>query len=870
MALISLVLLLHWWTDKSSAIDTLVPRCALPSLNMEAYSMDGDVIFGGIAPFHVESFFPASNLRFQDIPAPRFCQSPSIDSYLAILAMVFATNEINRNAELLPKTNLGFKIFNSCGSDAVPIAMTLQMLSGRNKTTPNFICCSTPKMIGFIGDSRSSSAVAMARVLGVNRVPQISHGAALPALSDKTQFPSFLRTVTSVDIQPLALVQLLLIFKWTWIGILISNNDVCLQGSQMLKEEAEKRRICIEFFETLPTVPSRGSLDHFLRILLQSTATVIVCYAYDVHILPILKEMSVLGFSGKVWIGITSLMPSPLFSPRELWKMLNGTLGMAVPNSDIPGFKEFIYGIIPSKNPGDIFLTKIWEQIFSCIWMGELKKTGPGNTLNWTRHCSGTESLQGLDSSVLAAKFTFAAYNAIYALAQALHDLISCKPQEGPFANNSCADPQNFQPWQILHYAKNAHTRSSAGIVALFDANGDSPPFLDLLYWHMTSSNTSSFEKVGTYDGRAPAGNQLTVNISAIHWGGKYTEVPKSVCSESCPPGERISAIAGRPTCCFQCLPCAEGTISNHSDSLDCMKCPDDQWSNRRRDACIPRTIEFLSFEEPLGFILVLISVLFFLNTTWVFWVFRWYHQTAVVRANNLQLSYILLVGLMLCFLCSLFFIGQPRRVTCMLRQVIFGISFSLCVSCLLAKTSIVVIAFRATKPNSTLKKWIGPKTSYSIVLVSSLTQSTIGAIWLWTSPSFPELNTNDLYGKIIAECNEGSIVLFYCMLTFMGILACICFVVAFLARNLPDTFNEAKFITFSMLVFVSVWLSFIPAYISTKGKYLVAVEIFAILSSGAGLLYGIFAPKIYIIFLRPEMNTREYLMSKSKSDKNK
>lgn len=689
----------------------------------------------------------------------------------------------------------------------------------------------------------------------------ISPGAALPILSDKFQFPSFLRTVTSVDIQPLALVQLLLLFGWTWIGILISNNDICLQGSQKLKQEAEKRRICIEFFETLPTVPNRSSLDHVIRIMHRSTATVIVCYAFEVHILPLMKELAVLGFHGKMWIGITSSMPSLMFTTRELWEMLNGTLGMAVSSREIPGFREFIYGIHPSQ---DIFRRRFWEHVFSCTWRLDLNTTGEENASTGERLCSGSENLQGLDPSVYNTRFTFSAYNAIHALAQALDDLISCKHQEGPFVNNSCADAQMFLPWQMLHYVKNAHMKNSAENEPFFDANGDSPPSLDLLYWHMTSSNTSSFERVGIYDASAPAGKQLIVNISAINWGGKYAEVPRSVCSESCPPGQRISADPGHPPCCFHCLLCSDGSITNHTDSLDCMKCPDDQWSSLEKDRCIPKETEFLSFEEPLGLMLVLISVFFFFNATWVMWIFLRYRHTPVVRANNLQLSYVLLVSLMLCFICPLVFIGLPRKVTCMFRQVILGISFSLCVSCLLAKTITVVIAFRATKPNSNLSRWIGSRTSSSIVLVSSLTQSAIGAIWLVTSPPFPQLNTKSMNGKIIAECNEGSIVLFYCMLTILGLLACISFVVAFFARNLPDSFNEAKLITFSMLVFVSVWLSFIPAYLSTKGKYLVAVEICAILASGAGLLYCIFAPKIYIIFLRPEMNTKMYLISKS------
>ncbi|XP_069068355.1 extracellular calcium-sensing receptor-like [Pleurodeles waltl] len=687
---------------------------------------------------------------------------------------------------------------------------------------------------------------------------QISFAASLATLSDKRLFPSFLRTVTSVSFQPGAVVEVLLHFGWTWVGVLASNNEFGIQGIQNLKKEAEKKDICIEFLETLPT---QSSLSHIVTVIRRSSAKVIVCYAFAAHIIPILREVTVQGISDKVWLGIGSWFSTTVMSKRDLWETMNGTLGLSGYSGQIPGLKKFLYSIHPSKITGDIFLKSFWEYAFTCTLLGGL------NTTDGRGMCTGKENVTLLDSSlyeVHSFRHPYYAYNAVYLLAQALHDLLSCKPQEGPFINNSCADPQNFHPWQMLHYVKNSCIRNSAGEEVFFDANGDSPPLMDLLYWHMTSRDTSQFVKVGTYNANRPPGYKLTINNSAIYWGGKYPQVPLSVCSKSCAPGYRKSLIEGRPRCCFSCVPCPDGSINNQTDSIYCVKCPEDQLSNNEKDSCLPKEIEFLSYGEPLGFIFSLLSLFLFFNATGTFCIFIRYRHTPVVRANNLQLSYILLVALMLCFLCSLVFIGQPRKVTCMFRQVIFGISFSLAISCVLAKTITVVIAFRATQPNSNLRRWIGSRTSSSIVLLCSFIEIAIGVIWLLTSPPFPELNNNATYWKIGAECNEGSISMFYCMLAYLGLLACISFGVAFLSRNLPDSFNEAKFITFSMIVFVSVWLSFIPAYLSTKGKYLVAVEIFAILSSGAGLLYCIYAPKVYIIFLRPEMNTREFFARKS------
>ncbi|XP_073522673.1 vomeronasal type-2 receptor 26-like [Phyllobates terribilis] len=303
----------------------------------------------------------------------------------------------------------------------------------------------------------------------------------------------------------------------------------------------------------------------------------------------------------------------------------------------------------------------------------------------------------------------------------------------------------------------------------------------------------------------------------------------------------------------------ADGLSSTNSEI--CQKCPMIEWPNLEKTKCIPKLYEFLSYKDKIANFFCFTVILCCAMTWYTLRKFILYWDTPLVKANNRTLSFILLVSILLSFVCIFLFLGRPLDITCILRQTLFGIFFSIAISSILAKSIIVCIAFKATKPSSPWRKCTGVILPNLTVLVCSSFQLLICVSWLVMCPPYHEFNMSTYPDTIIIQCNEGSDIWFYSMLGYLGFLAAVSFVLAFMVRTLPDSFNEAKCITFSMLVFCSVWIAMIPAYLSTKGKYMVALEIFAILTSCAGILSCIFFPKLHILLVNPKINTRKHVL---------
>ncbi|XP_066485695.1 vomeronasal type-2 receptor 26-like [Tiliqua scincoides] len=761
--------------------------------------------------------------------------------------------EINKNAHLLPNKTLGYKVLDISSNTMGNCLGTMDFLFTGQRNPLNYHCGRKKRLLAIIRGLTSHNANQMPHILSVYKIPQI-----VP-----NEIPPY-------D----GIIRLLKHFGWTWIGAIVSDDDGGEIFLRTLRPRLLQDSICFAFQEIIPTLEQPfiqlNILDEELQrmhsVLSRTESNVILVHGESrsmegLRMVLYFREVAQKCPLEKVWIitaqwDFASVTQPDAFTPQSL----NGTLSFAHHTTDMKQYEKFLETINPYQSELP-YIHLFWLLSFLCNFSW-VRFPLPG-----IRNCTGEEKLSNLPTSMFVMQMpgqSYSIYNAAYAVAHALHAVYSSRFKQKAMKDTGTWNSQHVHPWQLHFFLRNIRFNNSAGEEIFLDEDGKFPPGYDIM--NTITFHNMSYRQVcvGRVDPHGPEGSKFTISGSDIVWNHKFDQgLPRSTCVESCHPGQSRIVHQGKQICCYSCTPCSEGRISNQRDAEDCHTCPEDQYPNMKQDRCIPKLVTFLSYEEPLGISLTSIALFFSLITVLVMWTFVKHRDTPIVKANNWSVTCALLTSLLFCFLCSFLFMGRPERVSCLLRHTVFGIIFSVAVSCVLAKTITVVLAFMATKPGNSMRKWVGKRLAASVVILYSLIQAGLCAVWLATSPPFPELDMHSYIDQIIVQCNEGSVLMFHIVLGYMGLLAMISFTVAFLARRLPDSFNEAKLITFSMLIFCSVWVSFVPAYLSTKGKYMVAVEIFSILASSAGLLSCIFLPKFYILILRPELNTREQLVRK-------
>ncbi|KAM3855456.1 vomeronasal type-2 receptor 26-like [Vipera latastei] len=810
-------------------------------------------------------------------------------SFQMFLALMFAVKQVNNDFVLLPNITLGFHIYENRQTERNSSLFSLSLLSTRGQIVPGYKCDQQDHLLSVIGGDNPKSSMVMASIFSIFKVPQnYQHILALAfAIQEINKDPWLLPNITLgfriyEENQYASMAQDVSLSLLSSRGKLFPNYKCDIQHDLLSVLGGLNSRISYQmasifsnfkisqlgyrfsdsvlrdkiqfptFYQIDPQyhlqnaaivqlllyfqwnwigiiVQKSESSDHFIQIFDATLAQNDICIQFVIQILPQITVFNVLHREQKYL----------------LWTILNNDAQTVIISGDSNSMQSLIVSLYIYEEENHTTSGKVWilttQWEFSAIgyhydWV---KLKSLHGALSFTVH---TNPVPGFKDYLWALN-PYERHGDIF-LPEWWEVVFDCE-----FLNAGLASPDGRR---VCTGQENLDTLPAS----VFD--GKMTGFSYSIY---NAAYSMAHALHAAYTLESQRALKRGRNKPHLFYVKPWLTKPFSRCVKHCLPGQVRKVAVGRPSCCYECISCPEGTISNQTDSAHCDPCPKDKYPDKDKEHCIAKKIHFLAYQDILGHTLVSLTLFLFLITLGVLAIFIKHRDTPIVKANNRDLMYILLVSLLLCFLCSFLFIGRPRKLTCLFRQTTFAILFSLAVSSVLAKTVMVVLAFMATKPGNRAKKFLGKPLTNSIVLACLLVQVVLCATWLVTYPPFLNLDFHSFVREIILECNEGSASMFYTVLTYLGFLALISFTVAFLARKLPDSFNEAKFITFSMLVFCSVWITFLPTYMSTKGKFMVAVEIFSILASGAGLLACIFFPKCFIILLRPHLNCRESII---------
>uniref|UniRef100_H3CAU6 Glutamate metabotropic receptor 6 n=1 Tax=Tetraodon nigroviridis TaxID=99883 RepID=H3CAU6_TETNG len=373
----------------------------------------------------------------------------------------------------------------------------------------------------------------------------------------------------------------------------------------------------------------------------------------------------------------------------------------------------------------------------------------------------------------------------------------------------------------------------SAGTSVLFNENGDAPGRYDIFQFQMSNRSHAGYHGIGqwtnhlrlnvrrseTRESAAPVSPHLSAcQLEEMQWSGGDRSVPASICSLPCRPGERKKMVKGVP-CCWHCELC-DG-YQHQLDEFTCEACPSDMRPAPNRTTCLPTPIIKLEWNSPWALVPASLAVLGILATSAVVITFIRFNDTPIVRASGRELSYVLLTGIFQIYLITFLMIAEPGVAVCAFRRLLLGLGMAITYSAMLTKTNRIYRIFEQGKRSVTPPKFISPASQLIITFVLISVQVLGVFVWFAVVPphtiiDYEELrppNPNLARGILKCDMSDLSII---CCLSYSIVLMVTCTVYAVKSRGVPETFNEAKPIGFTMYTTCIIWLAFVPIFFGT------------------------------------------------------
>ncbi|XP_024148740.1 metabotropic glutamate receptor 7 [Oryzias melastigma] len=824
---------------------------ALPQETYGPHSIrtQGHLTLGGLFPVHSRGVdgTPCGDLKKEN-------------GIQRLEAMMYALDQINQDEQLLPNITLGARVLDTCSRDTFALEQSLTFVQALiTKDTSDVKCTNgeppvfvkPEKVVGVIGASASSVSIMVANILRLFQIPQISYASTAPELSDDRRYDFFSRVVPPDSFQAQAMVDIIQALDWTYVSTVASEGSYGEKGVEAFTQlSKEAGGICIAQSLKIPHNPKMEDYDKTIQQLLESPRSrAVIIFANEEDIRGVLNATKRANRVGHfLWIGSDSWgsKSSPI---HQLEDVAVGAVTILPKRSSIKGFDEYFTGLTLENNRRNVWFAEFWEENFDCRLLSASKREDS------SRKCTGQERI-GIDSKYEQEGKVQFVIDAVYAMAHALHDMQRDLCPEHP---GVCPQMESADGKTLLRYIRNASFNGSAGTSVVFNKNGDAPGRYDLFQFQTTNSSPPEYKAVGQWV------ENLQLKLDELQWPDGDQEVPISVCSPPCKTGERKKKVKGMP-CCWLCELC-EGYQYQY-DETSCRLCAYNMRPNSNGTACQPIPIIKLEWHSPWAIIPVFLAMLGIIATIFVMATFVRYNDTPIVRASGRELSYVLLTGIFLCYIITFLMIAKPDVAVCAFRRIFLGLGMCISYAALLTKTNRIYRIFEQGKQTVTAPRFISPTSQ--IAITSSLICVQLLGVLVWFAVDPPntiidydeQKTTNPKLARGVLKCDITDLQII-CSLGYSILLMVTCTIYAIKTRDVPEDFNEAKPIGFTMYTTCIVWLAFIPIFFGTAQSaeklYIQTTTLTISMNLSASVALGmLYMPKVYIIIFHPELNVQK------------
>ncbi|KAE8574189.1 hypothetical protein XENTR_v10024987 [Xenopus tropicalis] len=773
------------------------------STAQHSIKIDGDITLGGLFPVHAKG------------PAGTPCGEVKKEAGVHRLeAMLYALDQINGDPELLPNLTLGARILDTCSRDTYALEQSLTFVQALIQKDTSDIRCSNgdppilsrpERVVGVIGASASSVSIMVANVLRLFSIPQISYASTAPELSDNNRYDFFSRVVPPDSYQAQAMVDIVKALGWNYVSTLASEGNYGESGVEAFMQiSREAGGVCIAQSIKIPREPRPGEFDKVIRRLLETpNARGIIIFANEDDIKRVLEASQRANQTGHfLWVGSDSWgsKTSPVLGLEEV---AEGAVTILPKRASIEGFDQYFTSRTLENNRRNIWFAEFWEDDFKCrLTRSAARPEDP------RRKCTGGERIAKDSAYEQEGKVQFV-IDAVYAMAHALHNM---HVDLCPGHSGVCDKMDPIEGRLLLRYIHRVNFNGSAGTPVMFNENGDAPGRYDIFQYQMANDSAPSYRVIGQWT------EYLRLSIEEMQWSGGQSDIPSSVCSLPCQPGERKKMVKGVP-CCWHCELC-DG-YQFQLDDFTCQLCPFDMRPNENRTACRATPIIKLEWTSAWAVLPLFLAIVGILSTLFVVGTLVRFNDTPIVRASGRELSYVLLTGIFLMYAITFLMMGEPGVAVCALRRLFLGLGMCISYAALLTKTNRIYRIFEQGKRSVTPPRFISPA-SQLVITFSLIGVQLVGtSVWLAVLPphsfiDYEEQRTpNPENARGVLKCDMSDLSLVSCLM-YSILLMVTCTVYAVKARGVPENFNEAKPIGFTMYTTCIVWLAFVPIFFGT------------------------------------------------------